>query len=165
MKSQMTNAVLAFALSAATAACAQQAPACRVAAASADERVGDAGCLIAVEGRTLLIAHNVSGKLGFPGGKSANEVPAQCTAHRETWEYTGLDVEVGVFLARLSTGFLLYACHSPHNDLSADEVPHLPIWSRTEVSGMVWRDLDTVDAAEWRFPDQIDEVRGLDDRD
>jgi 8-oxo-dGTP diphosphatase len=165
MKSQMTNALLALALSAATAACARQAPACRVAESAADQRIGNAGCLIAVEGRTLLIAHSVSGKLGFPGGTSVDEEPAQCTAHRETWEETGIDVEVGHFLKRLSTGFLLYACRSQLSDLSPDEVPHLPIWSRTEVSGMVWRDLDTVAAEQWRFPDQVDEVRGLDDQD
>ncbi len=163
MKSQICILVLGFALCAATGACAQQAPECRVAESAADQRIGNAGCLIAVDGRTLLIAHNVSGKLGFPGGTSRDKEPAQCTAHRETWEETGLDLEVGDFLKRLSTGFLLYACSTGHGELSPDEVPHLPIWSRTEVSGMLWRDLDSVEAAEWRFPDQVEEVRGLDD--
>jgi 8-oxo-dGTP pyrophosphatase MutT (NUDIX family) len=165
MKAQKHNRLLALVLCAANAACAQQAPECQIAVATVDQRVGNAGCLIAVDGRTLLIAHSISGKLGFPGGTSRAGESAQCTAHRETWEETGIDVEVGAFLKQLSTGFLLYACHAGSGELSPDEIPHLPAWSLTEVSGFVWRDLDSVEAAEWRFPDQVEEVRGLDDPD
>ena len=87
----------------------------------------------------------------------------QCTAHRETWEETGIDVQVGQFIGRLATGFLLYACHSDQLELTPQEIPPLREWTRNEVDNLVWRDLDSVAADEWRFPDQIEEVRGLDD--
>ena len=144
-------------------AAAQSAPACRVAEEAVDQRAGNAGCLIAMDGKTLLIEHLLGGKLGFPGGTALQDEMAQCTAHRETWEETGLDVEVGPFLRRLSTGFLLYACTSDRRRLSSAAAPPVADWSRNEVSGLLWRDLDDVPESQWRFPDQIDEVAGLDD--
>ncbi|MGD8808593.1 MAG: NUDIX hydrolase [Gammaproteobacteria bacterium] len=145
--------------------CSQQsAPECRVEAAAQDRRVGNAGCLIVLNGRTLLIEHRVSGRLGFPGGTAEAGEISQCTAHRETWEETGLDVEVGAFVKRLSTDFSLYECHSDKVRLSSDRAPPLARWSRVEVSGLQWRDIDEIAEEQWRFPDQLSEVRGLDDR-
>ncbi len=81
------------------------APTCRVAAGLEDGRRGDSGCVIIDDASLLVIRHRLGGKLGLPGGAAAAGESAQCTAHRETWEETGLDVRVGRFLGRLDTGF------------------------------------------------------------
>ena len=143
---------------------AQESPACRVASVSADTRTGNAGCLIVLDGKSLLLVHRLGGRLGFPGGTANRGEAAQCTAHRETWEETGLDVEVGAFLKELSTGFALYSCKADQVELSSDAAPPVAQWSRGEVEELVWRDLDSVPEEQWRFPDQLDEVAGLDDQ-
>ena len=68
---------------------------CPRVAGQEDDRRANAGCLILHEDKVLLITHRWGGKLGVPGGTREADELAQCTAHRETLEETGLAVTVG----------------------------------------------------------------------
>jgi 8-oxo-dGTP pyrophosphatase MutT (NUDIX family) len=140
--------------------CAQDTPTCQVAAETRDARRGNAGCLITHAGKLLVIDHRKSGRLGLPGGTALAGEGGQCTAHRETWEETGLPVTVGRFRARLSTDFLVYDCE-PATAVSSAVAPELPSRSLVEVAGLKWVDVDRVQPENWRFPDQLHEVRAL----
>lgn len=135
------------------AACTSEAPACRVDSDAADTLRGDAGCLIVSSNKTLLVVHRFGGKLGFPGGGAHGDEPAQCTAHRETWEETGLDVTVGALVQEFRAGFLLYAC-DPGPGITTDSAPPLKSW-KLEISGLTWRDaVRETTWRDWRFPSQ-----------
>ena len=135
-------------------------PPCQRAPEARDARQGNAGCLITHGGKLLVIDHRRSGRLGLPGGTARPGESGQCTAHRETWEETGLEVTVGRFRARLSTDFLVYDC-APSETLHSDRIPALPAWSRGEVRGLRWVDVSALEPARWRFPEQLPEVRAL----
>lgn len=135
-------------------------PPCPIAEDAADQRRGNAGCLISHRGQLLVIEHRLGGRLGLPGGTAKPGEPAQCTAHRETWEETGLAVKVGRFRARLSTDFLVHECE-PLSPITSDRPPPLPPISRGEVAGLQWVDVALVQPHVWRFPGQLREVRAL----
>ena len=85
-------------------------PPCAIEPEQLDDLQADAGCLIIRDEMVLLIRGRRSDKLSLPGGASRSPELAQCTAHRETWEETGIDVRVGGFIGRTNTDFYLYDC-------------------------------------------------------
>jgi 8-oxo-dGTP pyrophosphatase MutT (NUDIX family) len=134
-----------------------QPPACPAAATSADERRGNAGCLIVNNGRVLVLRHQPTGKIGLPGGTPRSGERAACTAHRETFEETGLTVEIGPFVAQMDNGFLVYACRLA--DSGYPENFTVPPHARGEVQAIFWASLDEQNAGNWRFPTQLGEIR------
>ncbi|MEE4184529.1 MAG: NUDIX hydrolase [Gammaproteobacteria bacterium] len=153
---RLTVAAAALALLAGCAP-AIQPPACPAAAASADERRGNAGCLIVNNGRILVLRHQPTGKIGLPGGTPQTAERAACTAHRETFEETGLTVEIGPFVAQMENGFLVYACQLA--DTGYAEKFAVPAHARREVREIFWASLDDQRAHNWRFPTQLGEIR------
>ena len=134
------------------------APPCTVASGAADGRAGmAAGCFIKQRARMLVVQHRYSGKLGVPAGFSNAAESAQCTAHRETWEEAGLDVEVGRLLKKFGNGFLLYRCRV----LKAPPLLEAPASRSMEISAVLWVEPDSTDAAEWRFAWQYPELMRL----
>lgn len=121
------------------------------------ERSGNAGCLIVDNSRLLALRLRFGGEWGIPGGATQGEESAQCTAHRETWEETGLDVTVGEHLHRFDNGFSLYRCRI---DSAADprETKTNDPW---EISAVEWIDPSTLNKNDWRFPDQFPVVQQL----
>ncbi len=106
-----------------------------------------AGCLVLVHGRILVVESRFGG-ITPPGGKSKPGESAQCAAHRETWEETGLDLRPGRLLHKFDTGFYLYACDI-HADSGAIEAG-----STTEVRRGFWLPVTDFDKVEWRFDGQ-----------
>ncbi len=113
-----------------------------------------AGCLAIVHGRLLLV-ENRAGKVSPPGGKANASESAQCTAHRETWEETGLDLIPGALVATFDTGFNLYYCeiHAGSGQLE----PPRPL----EVKRAYWLPVQDVERVNWRFPGQGEILSGL----
>lgn len=130
------------------------APACR-AQAPTPEREANAGCVILDQDHLLVLRHRFGGELGIPGGASQKGESAQCTAHRETWEETGLDVRVGRELGRLRYGYTLYRCH-PEGDLDRSTEPVLPWFARLETTGVEWMPLEALPRDQWRYREQVD---------
>jgi 8-oxo-dGTP pyrophosphatase MutT (NUDIX family) len=119
-----------------------------------EDRRANAGCLILHDDKVLLITHRWGGKLGVPGGTREADELAQCTAHRETYEETGLDVTVGRRLAVMKNGFHLYRCY-PESGSSPEPLP-VPTSALTEVKALDWYLLDSLDRDRWRFAYQFE---------
>lgn len=127
---------------------------CPRVAGQEDDRRANAGCLILHEDKVLLITHRWGGKLGVPGGTREADELAQCTAHRETGEETGLAVTVGRRLAVMKNGFHLYRCY-PEQVLSPQPLP-VPTAALAEVKALDWHSLASLDRDSWRFAYQFD---------
>ena len=112
-----------------------------------------AGCLVVVHGK-MLVVDSRRGGLTPPGGKMKKGESAQCTAHRETLEETGLDLKPGELLKVFDTGFHLYACdiHAESGSIDA---------AILEVKRSFWLDLDDFDAVQWRYPGQEEVLREI----
>ncbi len=120
-----------------------------------DDRRANAGCLILHGDKVLLITHRWGGKLGLPGGTLEPGELAQCTAHRETLEETGVPVVVGERLQVMKNGFHLYRC-MPAEPLPEEGLLSLPAAARLEVSDIGWYSLADLRRADWRFAYQFD---------
>lgn len=103
----------------------------------------------------LFIQHRLSARLDVPGGGRQENEALPCTAHRETWEETGLNVEVGPEAGRTSQGMVLYLCKQ---EAGLDALPDsfdAPDWASTEVSGLRKRDPFVLHADDLRFADDL----------
>jgi 8-oxo-dGTP diphosphatase len=120
----------------------------------APDSAPSAGCLVLVHGR-MLVVENLRGKVSPPGGKTEPGESAQCAAHREAWEETGLDVLPGPLLHTFDTGFNLYQCgiHAQSGQIG----PHAP----DEVRRAYWLRVEDFGTVEWRFPGQDEELHTL----
>lgn len=126
-------------------------PSCRT-AFEEPEFAFAAGCLVKNGNRMLLVRHRYNGKLGFPAGFADPGESAQCTAHRETWEETGLDVVVHGLIERLSTGLALYRCELTDAAAAGSDELVVPRSGRGEIARVLWLDPRSTQAPDWRFP-------------
>ncbi|XOV80714.1 MAG: NUDIX hydrolase [Aestuariibacter sp.] len=136
-------------------------PICRIDAVHLDVTAGNAGCIIRVGQRLLTIKHRLSGKLDTPGGGGDENESAQCTAHRETWEETGFNVEVGPLLGIAKNGFRYYQCQLD-DDFGGElfEFP-VPEWSHSEVNGIQLIEPFSTTHKQWRHPDRLVNLRSM----
>lgn len=141
----------------------QATPRCAIEDSQADGRIGNAGCLVRNGSRMLVVRHRRSGRLVSPGGFSEAGEPAQCTAQRETWEETGLEVKVGPLLKRFDNGFLLYACRVS-TEPAGTAIPQtlsVPVQAAGEVTRVLWIDPAGLRTEDWRFPEYLGETKRL----
>jgi 8-oxo-dGTP pyrophosphatase MutT (NUDIX family) len=106
-----------------------------------------AGCLAVVHGRVLVVDSRKGG-LTPPGGKTREGESAQCAAHRETYEETGLDLMPRKLLKVFDTGFHLYYCeiHAESGLIEPGAV--------VEVRRGFWLPVEQFDRVQWRYPGQ-----------
>jgi 8-oxo-dGTP pyrophosphatase MutT (NUDIX family) len=134
------------------AACAATPPPCPY--QGTPDHAPSAGCLVVSQGRLLLV-ENGQRKVSVPGGKSRPGESAQCAAHRETWEETGLDLVPGALMHVFDTGFHLYRCE-PRNGLG----PLAPA-NPMEITRIWWERPAAFDSVNWRYPGQQSVYREL----
>lgn len=108
-----------------------------------------AGCLAIHEGK-LLVVQEMTGKVNIPGGSGNPDEPAHCSAHRETWEETGLNVEPVRLIKVFDNGFHLFECHAITTELA--ETP--PFFA--EIRQALWLSDEDFNQYQWRFPEQMD---------
>jgi 8-oxo-dGTP pyrophosphatase MutT (NUDIX family) len=106
-----------------------------------------AGCLV-LKQHQLLMVIDQTGKLSVPGGSSNGTESPPCTAHRETWEETGLLVQPEKLVRVFENGFHLYHCTLP--DTSGEINPPL----RFEIQQALWLAPENFDDYPWRFPNE-----------
>jgi 8-oxo-dGTP pyrophosphatase MutT (NUDIX family) len=133
------------------AGCAVNRPDCVVSEAAASSQQGAASCAVVQEGKLLVVWHRYSGKLDLPGGMAKTGESAQCTAHRETWEETGIRVTVHEALPGLGNVFRCV----PVSPQPIDSQPKLHWWSRGEVTAIRWQHPDEISPAHWRYGRRI----------
>lgn len=127
------------------------APPCRIAFEEPEFSMA-AGCLLRDDDRMLAVRHRGSGKLGFPAGFTRPMESAQCVAHRETFEETGLDVVVHGMIRQFGNGFTLYRCELADTGPAEVDELQVPASGRSEVSEVLWVDPTSTEASDWRFP-------------
>lgn len=115
-----------------------------------------AGCLVSLQGK-LLVAESVEGMISIPGGSSDDGESPRCTAYRETWEETGLEVVPGKLLKSFENGFQLFTCDFKPADKSAPFATDPPLGM--EIKRAFWISAEQFDEQAWRFPDQIPMMR------
>lgn len=122
-----------------------------------------AACIVKTENKVLMIRHRLSGKLDFPGGGRSNSensaLSAACTAHRETWEETGFNVEVHQFLGTTKSGLLLFGCNLEAGLNTLPDVFDAPPWARLEVMSLEKIDPFLIDHKVLRFSDDLVPLR------
>lgn len=145
-------AMLAVALLPAGCGTAPQVPPCPY--QGEPDFASSAGCLAYVHGR-ILVVESSHGGVTPPGGKTYPGESAQCAAHRETWEETGLDLMPRQLLHVFDTGFHLYYCEI-HAGTGT-----VVLGPPREVRGWSWLPLEDFDRVKWRFPGQGEQLRRL----
>lgn len=73
-------------------------------------RRAKAGCVVAKDGKVLLVRDYNSKKWGLPGGTKNKDEIAAMTAFRETLDETGLVVYIDDFISEMRNGFRLFKC-------------------------------------------------------
>jgi len=131
------------------------APTCRIADAFHADYTGPAGCLIRVQNTLLVIKHNPSGQYDLPYGNPISEEPAQCTAHRHTWEQTGLNVEVDQLLGVTQSGTMLFSCKISGGFTSEDGPLEPPSWANKNIQRIEFINPFDTRYDVWRQPDNL----------
>jgi len=138
-----------------------KAPECRIAAGVESPLQGNAGCLVKFNSKMLMVRHRETAKLSPPGGTSANEETAQCTAHRETWKETGVELRVGTLLKNVDRQSYLFHCVAVDEDFIKGPKGDLPVPEafEREISEVLFLDPTTVSNDSWLFPTQAPAAR------
>ncbi|WP_159931230.1 NUDIX hydrolase [Oceanicoccus sp. KOV_DT_Chl] len=135
--------------------CYQSAPICPAndTLPAAERFAPSAGCLTLVDGK-LLVVEDFNQKLSIPGGSSQKNETSRCTAHRETWEETGISTIPFTFIHQFDSGFHLYHCKIKSNDANIN--PPL----RLENLRVFWLAPDQFSNYQWRYTGQQDWIAG-----
>ena len=110
----------------------------------------NAGCLVVHENK-LLIVEDSKGRMSLPGGSKNSGEVAQCTAEREVWEETGVEVKAVKRITTFNNGFQLFEC-----DISGKQVLDGATrpW-RFEIDEIHWFGLSQFVNKNWRYPEQL----------
>ena len=134
-------------------------------APSSEARPG-ALCLIRADDKLVVTKEILTQKLSLPGGVIESGETARVAAQRETWEETGMVVEVGHILGYTDTA-VVFDClgqsdllvYAPDNHFGGHT---LPIWVAPhygiETSGAMLIDPGRVNRAQYRFPQQWSQI-------
>ncbi|AFU98552.1 NUDIX hydrolase [Simiduia agarivorans] len=114
----------------------------------------NAGCLV-IQERQVLMVRELTGKISLPGGTSERGESAQCTAWRETFEETGLAVQVGARMQVFDNGFSLFRCTTAPGAYGQSQVPGLA----GEIREVLWLNESQLGDYAWRFPSQQAMIR------
>jgi 8-oxo-dGTP diphosphatase len=133
-------------------------PPCQVIPEFSDSSQGNAACLIRREDEVLAILHRFSGGLDLPGGRSDGGETGQCTAHRETWEETGLNVVVGARVSWPGEALLFECALSSADEADAADFSISPFAS-IEVADITWVDVQDTRRQDWRYRWQLRWIR------
>ena len=119
------------------------------------EPEGNAGCLVVHQDQLMVVKRRFGDDLDLPGGTSDQGETARCTAFRETFEETGHIVQVGKWLATLGDGYRLYHCTT-----ATPKMP-LTVHDTIEIREAFWRRTEQLSPDEWRFPEQMEQIKQL----
>lgn len=115
----------------------------------------NAGCMLRFENKALLLTHRFSQRLDIPGGGSQTGESLACAAHRETFEETGLNVEVLFPVAQTKHGLVIFACIAD-DMLNITRLPRpSPAFAQVESIQFGLYDLFDLEQENLRFADDL----------
>ena len=118
-------------------------------------RPANSGCVVAKDGKILLVRDKYSKKLGLPGGLKSKMETATMTAFRRTFEETGLIVYIDDFVSEFKNGFRLYKCKVIKDTGKVEkDIVELKYVDKEEL-GEILKKVNRKDA---RFPHELDLV-------
>ena len=120
-----------------------------------------AGCMIRVEDKILTLTLRPGRYLDIPHGLSSANEPAQCTAHRATWEKTGFNVEVGQLLGTGDNGLRYFACYLDDDFAGELSVFPVPTWAKAEIGNIQLIDPFMTGARDWQSDGQMLAIRRM----
>ena len=139
------------------------APSCRLTSEghvqTANVEATAAACLIRLESTVLLVRHRLSGKLDYPAGGIKPDENPRCAAHRETWEETGFNVEVGRLLTYSSSGMPIFHCKGEPSLTALADIVAAPEWAQLEVTELLRVNPFEINDEELRFKDDLVPLR------
>ena len=134
---------------------AQETPACGVLPGLESSLLGNAGCLIKIDDEMLVVQQCQTNLLSPPAGTAKEGETAQCTAHRETWEETGVEVRVGRLLKTFDNGFHLFHCMAVDEAIIRNSELQVPEAFRQEICEILFLNPTLSSEKDWRFPVQL----------
>jgi predicted NUDIX family NTP pyrophosphohydrolase len=115
-----------------------------------DKRTGNAGCLIIHNKKILLVKSYHNNYLNIPGGTQKKKETSACTAHRETFEETGVSVKVQDHIMTANNGFHIFSCDAKGEiDLSYSK--------KYEINQITLLPINDVE--NYRYPKQLDKIK------
>ena len=120
----------------------------------------NAGCFLVFEEKLLMVRGRKRGKLTIPAGKYEKGELAQCTAHRETFEESGVSVIVHELLKKFKNDFHLFRCTplEPDNLKGKTVLPASKEWLH-EVTEVQLASPLKLKSKEWRYPKQLKYIK------
>lgn len=133
-------------------------PSCRVNAKYVSNHQGPGACVVRMNDLLLALKLN-NGSYDLPISDSISSQSAQCSAHNEIWQQTGLNIEVEKPLGIQENGTWLFGCKLEAG-FDGTEPPFAPTpWANKNIEHIEFVDPFTLDIYNWRNPDQFIVVR------
>ncbi len=159
MRSLETCLLLLLCLEGAPLLAQSGAPECQIAPGLELSLQGNAGCLIKIDDRMLAVRHCQTNRLSPPAGTAADGETAQCTAYRETWEETGVEVNVGRLLRSFDDRFHLFHCLAVDESVIRNSKLQVPEPFRHEICEILFLNPALSSDEDWRFPEQLPGIK------
>lgn len=120
-----------------------------------------AACIIRVEDKILTLTLRPGRYLDVPHGLSTAAEPAQCTAHRATWEKTGFNVEVGQLIGTGDNGLRYFSCYLDDDFAGELSVFPVPTWAKAQVVHIQLIDPFITSSRNWQSDSQMLAIRRM----
>lgn len=103
----------------------------------------------------MVIKHSPSGLYDLPAGDPLSGESAQCTAHRHTWEQTGMNVEVDQLLGVTQPGVMIFSCNINNGFTSKDGPLPPPDWTTGNIQQIEFINPFDTRYNAWLQPDNL----------
>lgn len=103
----------------------------------------------------LALKFRPSGLYDLPFGDPIAQESAQCTAHRNTWDKTGFNVEVDQLLGVTQSGLMLFSCTLNAGFTSEDGPMEPPRWVDNEIQQIDFIDPFNTRYNVWQQPNNL----------
>lgn len=137
-------------------------PSCRISEVSQQTFSGNEfGCNIKLNRQMVALVDDqlLTYQLPFTQQRN-NEIP-QCTAHRATFETTGLNVRVEHYLGTSDSGIHLFQCQLSEQFPSASGRYEVPDWGPNKFSFVELVDPFLIEYQGWHRPDDLVSIRNV----
>tara|TARA_Y100000590_G_scaffold468197_1_gene649948 strand:- start:700 stop:1233 length:534 start_codon:yes stop_codon:yes gene_type:complete len=122
------------------------------------QKQSNAGCVVS-DGERVLYFYSAFDNYDLPGGTAKEGELSPCTAARETWEETGIEVKVTGLLKSYPYSFFMFECQ-PVSSIQTDDQGRVnsPEFVKKEVDQVFYHPMKQLPLSQWRFENQREEL-------